>query len=167
MELVWALKFFPTMGGDSLALIFFPADAQQMLNVKKWPCMFLLKRILRREDDESLNIECWLVEISVPVTSIVVVALPAKARHCPLYQIQSTFEFTVLCIYINTQAQICIISCRDTDPNFTLKLHCRTFESVTRTVHFGRTQYMFNGEEHQGNSSQQCEKVWQRVALDT
>ena len=87
------------MGGDSLALIFFPADTQQMLNVKKWPCMFLLKRILRREDDESLNIECWLVEISVPVTSIVVVALPAKARQCPLYQIQSIFEFTVLCIY--------------------------------------------------------------------
>ena len=75
--------------------------------------VFLLKRIFRREDYESLNIECWLVEISVPVTSIVVVALPAKARQCPLYQIQSVFEFTVLCIYINTQVQNCIISCRD------------------------------------------------------
>ena len=91
--------------------------------------MFLLKRILRREDDQSLNIECWLVEISVPVTSIVVVALPAKARQCPLYQIQSIFEFTVLCIYIKIHKY---------------KIALYHVETQTRTSHLNFTVELLN-----------------------
>ena len=157
------------MGGDSLALIFFPADTQQMLNVKKWPsvCFFIDEDITK---GRWRKFEYWMLvgwDLS-PCHLHCGGRNTGKSQAVPA--LTNTKYFRIHCtVYLhkNTQVQNCIISCRDTDPSFTLKLHCRTFESVTRTVHFARTQYIFNGEEHQGNSSQQCEKVWQRVALDT